>query len=218
MKYYIKPQKKFPRIKHKRFIAIIITIFILFNSFLFLIDKSVMPAIITIAESEMKKEATSIIHETALDVYSKEFDYKDIMVVEKDNNGNISMVRADTVKLNYLSSKLILESNEKLSKLEELGIGVPVGYMTKNSVIHNLGPTIKIKMEQVGNIESNYESIFESAGINQTRHKIYLNVNLKIRVMIPLNSTEVEVTVQIPISETIIVGQIPNTAIDLNKN
>ncbi|CDG02067.1 Putative Sporulation protein YunB [Clostridium chauvoei JF4335] len=172
---------------------------------------------INIAEIEMKREATDIIQQTALDIYSKYFNYDDVMIIEKDNEGNITMVRADTVKLNYLSSKLILECNKKIDELENLGIKIPMGYMTNNSVTHNLGPKINIKMEQVGNISSNYESVFESAGINQTRHKIYLNVKLNMKVIIPLNSEEVEVTCQIPIAETIIVGKIPDTALEFNK-
>lgn len=110
-----------------------------------------------------------------------------------------------------------MESNRRLENLETLGVEIPIGYMTNNSVIHNLGPKINIKMEQVGNITSSYESVFESAGINQTRHKIYLNVKLNMRVIIPLNSQEIEIISQIPIAETIIVGKIPNTAIEFNK-
>ena len=128
------------------------------------------------------------------------------------------MVRADTVKLNYLAAQLMLESNKRLEELEEIGIKVPVGYITNQSVIYNLGPKVTVRMEQIGNVESHYESIFESAGINQTRHKIYLNVKMKLKVIIPLNIKEIEVTSQIPISETIIVGQIPNTTIDLGNN
>ena len=87
----------------------------------------------------------------------------------------------------------------------------------KNLIFYNLGPKINIKMTRVGNITSDYESIFESAGINQTRHKIYLNVHMKMKMIVPLNSKEVEIATKIPISETIIVGKIPNTAIDFNK-
>ena len=65
--------------------------------------------------------------------------------------------------------------------------------MTKNLVFYNLGPDISVKMTQIGNISSSYESIFESAGINQTRHKIYLNVNMKMKVIVPFKSEEVEV-------------------------
>lgn len=217
MNYYTKKPRTGFKIKHKSFILVIITIFILFNSILYFFDKSVLPAILEIAESKMISEANKIINETSLEVYSSGFNYSDIIQTEKDDRGNITIVRSDTVKLNYLASQLILQSNKKLEELEELGIEVPVGYMTNNSIIHNLGPKVKVKMEQIGSVESNYESVFESAGINQTRHKIYLNVKMKLKVIVPLNIKEVEVTSQIPVSETIIVGQIPTTAIDLNN-
>ena len=90
--------------------------------------------------------------------------------------------------------------------------------MTKNLVFYNLGPKINVDITQIGNITSSYESVFESAGINQTRHKIYLNVDMKMKLIVPLNSRDVEISSQIPIAETIIVGKIPNTAIELNKN
>ena len=61
-------------------------------------------------------------------------------------------------------------------------------------MFYTLGPKITVKMQQVGNIETSYESIFESAGINQTRHKIYLNVKSKMRVIVPFHSDEIEVT------------------------
>ena len=79
-----------------------------------------------------------------------------------------------------------------------------------------MGPKITVKMQQVGNITTSYESEFESAGINQTRHKIYLNLTTTMRVVVPFNSKEVEVTCQIPVSDTIIVGKIPETAINMN--
>ena len=85
-------------------------------------------------------------------------------------------------------------------------------------MFYTLGPKITVKMQQVGNIETSYESIFESAGINQTRHKIYLNVKSKMRVIVPFHSDEIEVTCQIPISDTVIVGKIPNTAINMNSS
>ncbi|WP_066894116.1 sporulation protein YunB [Clostridium nigeriense] len=217
MKYYTKKSKIRFQLKHPKIIMVIIAIFVLFNSILYFFNKNILPAVLSIGEESLRREATTIINETALDIYSKDFNYNDIIVTEKDNEGNITMLRADTVKLNYLASKLILASNNKISDLEAVGLKVPLGYMTKNFVFYNLGPKINIKMTQVGNITSSYESVFESAGINQTRHKIYLNVNMKMKIIVPLNSKDVEIVSQIPISETIIVGKIPNTAIELNK-
>ncbi len=218
MKYYTKRSKIRFQIKHPKIIMVIIAIFLLVNSILYFFDKNILPAVLSIGEEKLKREATNIINETALDIYSKDFNYNDMIITEKDNDGNITMLRADTVKLNYLSAKLVLASNDKISKLEEIGLKVPLGYMSKNLIFYNLGPNISIDMTQIGNITSSYESIFESAGINQTRHKIYLNVNMKMKLIVPLNSRDVEIVSQIPISETIIVGKIPNTAIELNKN
>ena len=217
MKYYTKKPKMRFQIKHPKLILGIIAICVLFNSILYFFDKNILPAVLTIGEEQLKREATEIINEAALDIYSNQFDYSDMIIIEKDNDGNITMLRADTVKLNYLSSKLILASNDKFGKLQEMGLEVPLGYMTKNLVFYNLGPKVNIKMTQIGNITSSYESVFESAGINQTRHKIYLNVNMKMKIVVPLNSRDVEVACQIPVAETIIVGKIPNTAIELNK-
>lgn len=217
MKYYTKKPKMRFQVKHPKLILGIIAICVLFNSILYFFDKNILPAVLTIGEEQLKREATEIINETALDIYSNQFDYSDMIISEKDNDGNITMLRADTVKLNYLASKLILASNDKLGELQEVGLNVPLGYMTKNLVFYNLGPKINIKMTQVGNITSNYESVFESAGINQTRHKIYLNVNMKMKIVVPLNTKDVEIACQIPVAETIIVGKIPNTAIELNK-
>ena len=218
MKYYTKKSKIRFQIKHPKIIMVIIAIFLLFNSILYFFEKNIIPAVLAIGEEKLRREATTIINETALDIYSKDFNYNDMIITEKDNEGNITLLRADTVKLNYLSSRLVLASNDRIDKLEEMGLKVPLGYMTKNLVFYNLGPDISIKMTQIGNITSSYDSVFESAGINQTRHKIYLNVSMKMKIIVPLNSREVEIASEIPIAETIIVGKIPNTAIELNKN
>ena len=217
MKYYRKPSKSPFKVKNIKFIIIIISLCIIFNSIIYFFHNNISPAVIKIAEEKLKNEATNIIYENALGIYSREFDYSEIMSIEKDSEGNITLLRADTVKLNYLSSRLIIAANDEIAELENMGIEVPLGYMTKNLAVHNLGPKVNINLEQIGNITSTYESIFESAGINQTRHKIYLNVSMKMRVVIPLNSKEVEISCQIPISETIVVGKIPNTAIEFSK-
>jgi len=97
-------------------------------------------------------------------------------------------------------------------------IKVPFGWMTDKSAFYSVGPKITTEIEPVGNISTSYESKFESAGINQTRHKIYLNVTAKIRLKLPLKNQDMEVSTQIPVSDTIIVGKIPNTTFGFPTN
>ena len=223
MKYYTKKPKyyKRPNLKYNRFqywVLIIVMIILLFNIILYLFNKRILPSVLSIGEVKMKSEAVKIINEESVKVFSDDFNYEDIINIEKDSEGNIVMLRADTVRQNYLASQVVLNCNDKLKELGELGVKIPIGYLTNNVMFYTLGPKITVKMQQVGNIETSYESIFESAGINQTRHKIYLNVKSKMRVIVPFHSDEIEVTCQIPISDTVIVGKIPDTAINMNSS
>lgn len=220
MKYYTEKNSKILKFKKNRkiniYLAIIITILMLFNLFFYIFDKRMLPTIIDMAEIKMESEAVSIINEESVAVYSESFKYDDIIYIEKDEEGNISLVRADTVMQNYLASQVVLSCNERFKKYESVGVKIPIGYLTNSSFFYNIGPSITVKMRQIGKINTSYESIFESAGINQTRHKIYLNVDMKVRVIVPLKSRDVEVSCQIPVSDTIIVGKIPDTAINMN--
>lgn len=212
MKHYSKAQTK----RYKSFIVIIIALFIVFNLLLTLFDRKVMPSVLNISETMMRAEAVKTINAVSVEVFDEEASKKDIVKIERDKNNKINSISADTILLNKLSSEIAIRCNERLEELGAKGIEVPLGWMTDKSVYYNLGPKITIEMEPLGNIESSYESVFESAGINQTRHKIYLNVKAKIKIIIPMYTKELEVDAQIPLSETIIVGEIPDAAIQLN--
>ena len=197
-------------------LVMIIIVIVCFNSMIYIFGKRILPTVLNIGEIKIKSEAIKIINEESVNVYSENFKYDDIIDIEKDAEGNITMIRADTVKQNYLASQVVLKCDEKLSEMGDLGVKVPLGYLTNNVMFYNMGPKITVKMQQIGNITTSYESEFESAGINQTRHKIYLNLNVTMRVVVPFNSKDIEVTCQIPVSDTVIVGKIPETAINMN--
>lgn len=211
MNYYIKPKKT----EFKPIILVIISILLVFILSIFLYDKKIYPAVLQVAESLIKADTIECISKTSMELFDEEFNYDEMIIIDKDNEGNINMIRANTVKLNYLTSRLSIRCNEELQKMGEVGVEVPLGWMTDNSAFYEFGPDINVKVDPIGNMKVSYESKFESAGINQTRHKIYLNVEARVRMKIPLNSKEQVVTCQIPVAETIIVGKTPNTAIDL---
>lgn len=211
MNYYTKPKKT----EFKPIILVIISILLVFILSIFLYDKKIYPAVLQVAESLIKADTIECISKTSMELFDEEFNYDEMIIIDKDNEGNINMIRANTVKLNYLTSRLSIRCNEELQKMGEVGVEVPLGWMTDNSAFYEFGPDINVKVDPIGNMKVSYESKFESAGINQTRHKIYLNVEARVRMKIPLNSKEQVVTCQIPVAETIIVGKTPNTAIDL---
>lgn len=214
MQYYTR------RKNHKNISVIIIIIFIIviFDILIVFFDKRVMPQVTEIATIMAKTQTLNIINEKSVTILSQDFKYDEMVKIEKDSQGNIILMQADTAKLNYIASKLSTECNAELSDMKNSAIKVPLGWMSDNSAFYSLGPKITVQVEPIGNIVTSYESKFESAGINQTRHKIYLNVDAKIKLKLPLKDQDTEVTTQIPVSDTIIVGKIPNATLGLPTN
>ena len=201
-----------------RILIIIAIITINFTIFIYILDRNVMPTVMAVADAEIRAKATEIVNRAITNEYSKQFNYDQVIRVDKDSEGNIVMLKADTLKMNKIACDVALESQKELMKLGEIGIKVPIGYVTRNNILSYYGPSITIKMQPIGNVETKYSSEFESAGINQTRHKIYVKVKTTVRVMIPLKNNDIEVANEIPIAETIIVGKTPNTAVQLDLN
>ena len=201
-----------------RILIIISIIMINFVIFIYIFDKISMPTIMAVADSEMRAKATEIVNKAIIDEYSNQFNYDEIIKADKDSVGNIVMLKADTLKMNKITCDVALKSQKELMKLGDVGIKVPIGYITRNNILSYYGPSVTIKMQPIGHVETKYSSEFESAGINQTRHKIYVKVKTTVRVIIPLKSNDIEVTNEVPIAETIIVGKTPNTAVQLDLN
>lgn len=199
-----------------KIILFIILILILFNTALYTFNRVATPLLITIADAEIRSKSIEIVNQAIISQYSKQFNYDEIIALEKDNEGNITMLKADTLKMNKIACDVAIEAQSKLKELGEVGIKIPFGNVFENNLLSDLGPNITIKMRPIGYVETNYSSDFESAGINQTRHKIYVNVKTNVRVILPLNSNDIEIKNEIPIAETVIVGKIPNSAINLD--
>ena len=204
----IKKRKSLKKVKI-RFLIIIICTLIIF--IFYSINKNLSPTIIAVADSELRARTLDIINTNIQTIYDEEFKDIDLVSVEKDSNDKIVMVKADTVRLNTLATKISLKGQDELEKMGKVGFKIPLGYVSKVSILSYLGPDIIVKMRQIGRVEVSYESIFESAGINQTRLKIYMNVKSTMQIILPFESRDLEVVNNVPVCETIIVGEIPRT-------
>ncbi len=203
------------RIKLCKFYIIFLLICILIAITIYVINELITPAIITAADIETRAKITETINYVIISEYSEKFNYDNIINVEKDKEGNIAMIKADTLKMNKIACDVAMKSQTQLRKIGEVGLKVPLGYMFKNNLLAFMGPKINVKMQPIGYIETKYLSDFQSVGINQTRHKIYVQVKTNMRIIVPFNSKNIEITNEVPISETIIVGKVPDTSINM---
>jgi len=204
--------------KKVKFTIVIFLIMTSLITFVYTLDKVIMPTVKLVADAQMRAEVTSTINKTIFEEYSKNFNYNDIIKFDKDNDGNIIMMTADTLKLSEIATLTVLKAQEELELKSQVDIKVPMGYVTKNNILARFGPDVKIRMRPIGHITTRYISEFEDAGINQTRHKIYIETTTKVNMIMAVSSNELEIVNQIPIVETIIVGRVPNTAVQMDLN
>ena len=115
---------------------------------------------------------------------------------------------AENLGLAYQIADDILE---RLSEVSSSELSIPVGTLTGSSLLAGRGPSIHVRMQAVGSAKASLRNAFTSAGINQTRHQVLLDVSVTMSILLPGFITDAQVTSEIAVAETVIVGGVPNT-------
>ena len=94
-------------------------------------------------------------------------------------------------------------------------LAIPLGNLTGIVLFSALGPSVRVRVQSVGDVKTAYENEFTSAGVNQTKHSIYLNTEVTVYLLIPGEIIPVTVQERVCVAETIIVGDVPDTYLNL---
>lgn len=178
------------------------------------IIKAINPIFDELCRQKAKSVATIITNQESTKIINK-YKYEDLVTVERDNDNNIALVKSNIVPINLLISDVAENVQTKLNENEEDYINIKMGGLTANKFLSGAGINIPVKIYLVGNVQTDLRSEFTSAGINQTLHKIYLQVDCNVSVMTPYNNINEEISNQVLIAESIIVGNIPSTYYNL---
>ena len=203
--------------KYKKTGMIFLLLFILsffIGSFLY-IDRTLRPTITVLAETKALEIANKSINKSVSEVVKGQINYTDLVNVQMDSEGKITMLQANTVLMNSLASDIALEIQDELKKIKSTSSYIPIGTALGSPILAKYGPQIKVSIEPIGTVYVDFKTKFESSGINQTRHTIYIEANTKVKVVIPLTTSTQEVNVQIPVCETIRVGDVPQSYVNI---
>ncbi len=127
------------------------------------------------------------------------------------------MIQMNISTVNAITSDVAVKIQEGLDNYQSGEFYIKLGTFTGSKILSGRGPNIPIKMSTVGNIETDLVSQFSHAGINQTVHRIYLNVSCNVTILTPFNSIEQNITNQVLLAEAVIVGDVPETYYNLNE-
>ena len=181
------------------------------------VDKSLTPTIKVLAETKAEEIASRSINKAVGDIIKDKINYSDLVLTKSDANGKISMVQSNTILMNQIASDVAIQIQNELKKAKTTTSYIPIGTALGSPILAKYGPQVKVSIEPIGTVNVNFSTKFEDAGINQTRHRIYLEVKAQVNVVIPLSTEPKEVKAQVPICETIIIGEVPQSYVDTSS-
>ena len=120
--------------------------------------------------------------------------YEELIDAQMDAQGRVSMLRANTMRMNELASQTALLAERELGSAENQVVEIPLGAALGVSFLSGFGPRLEVQILPVGAVHTSFDTEFETAGINQTRHKIFLNLRATVSLIVPTGSQLVEVT------------------------
>lgn len=202
----------------KRVLKIIFVLLLFIIVGLIFFEIRAKPVIIEVAVAQSENIASSII-ESAINsvLYENGITYSSLVDIEKDDSGRVTTVKADTIKMNMLKSEIGAEISNDILETDSREISIPLGTILGISALSGKGPKIKTTVTLASNVTSTIKNTFTSAGINQTLHEIFVNVNATVYVVMPKNSATAEVNSNYCIAQTVIIGTVPETFADFQN-
>lgn len=180
-------------------------------------ENSVRPILRTMALANVEIIAGEKISEAIEEeMVSEDYELESIISFEKDADGRINAVKTNIVTANRLKSALSLAVLDKIGQITESDVAVPSGSLTGLALLSGRGPNIPVKTVPVGSVRTNLQSKLTNGGINQTLHRIILEITVDMNVILPRETVSSEVTMNVVVSETVIVGTVPEYFSDIS--
>ena len=176
---------------------------------------AISPIFEALCEDKAKSIATIISNNEATNVM-KDHTYDELFTIEKDNDGNITMIKSNVIQINEIISDVAVKIQNSINERGKENIKITIGSFTGSKLLSGRGPGIPIKISSIGNVETDLRSEFSAQGINQTLHRVYLQVDCEVSILTPYNTISEKVSNQVLLIENVIVGKIPNTYYNLD--
>ncbi len=173
-------------------------------------DSSLRPQLITIAEAQLKNHLIQAANRSVTQSLAEEsISYSDMVTLQTAQG--VSTLVTDTASLNRLRSVVLDDVIGQLETLDSHSLSVPLGALTGIDLLSAIGPKLPVKIVSVASADGLYRNDFIDAGINQTLHRIMLDISVDAGLLLPGGVVRLTVTAPICVSETIIIGQVPQT-------
>lgn len=178
--------------------------------------------LLPVLEAKASSQAANLITQAiniAVDNCLQENDmsYGDFVTIATDSAGKVTALTSNTAANSRFKRQVVEAVIRQLNGLDSDALGVPLGTLTGQPMLSGAGPCVRVRVDSVGEVTADYTNSFTSAGVNQTLHQICLDITATVRLFLPGNIIPVSVSNSVCVAETIIVGETPDTYLNLDK-
>lgn len=195
-----------------KLIVFVIIAFILVIS----VTSNIQPIVTEMARTKARDIVTLAVNEAVNEKMSDgSLDYEELVTLEKDESGNITALTSNMAKINILQAEIISEVIGRVSEMGTADLKIPFGNIIGGNLLSGRGPGVPIRIISLSTSSASFTSEFISAGINQTKHQIILEIRVDVNILVPGNTTGTEISTDVLVAETIIVGSVPDSYLNI---
>jgi sporulation protein YunB len=177
-------------------------------------DRTATGTLMAIAEQEARRRAIDAIDHLVISRFSRGLDPADLVAFEKDRDGRVAAYRINTAHVNELAARGAEAVAKEFDQLIGKRFYIPLGDLTGFRFLAGTGPRIPVELTHTGSINTDLKQEFAAAGINQTRHRIWLEADVTVQVVLPIASKELAIIGSVPLTDTVIIGPVPNSFVN----
>lgn len=198
------------RFTWRTYLGLVLFILVLFSVLVLMIaERRLAPVLRTWAETRAVSLATRAINVAVEEMMAVSLSSTTMAHLVRDGEGNLQAIQYDMGEVNRVSSQATHKILQTLNNMGEEVFPIPLGQLTGLDFLASWGPGIPVRMIPLGGLTTTPVASFESAGINQTWHRVLLDIQVVMRVAVPLVSEDILVSTQVPILEEVFIGTVP---------
>jgi len=195
--------------------TVIVLLLTIFTALFILFDARLRPLVINTAIYKVQTLVTQAANQAIIEQMEKTtLSYGDLITVSRDEKGDVSLLSYNALEVNRLKSQITSSVIEKVNKITDTDIYIPIGNITNIELFQNKGPALHFRITPTAYVETDIESSFETTGINQVNHRIFIVLKIKASALVPNYSSSVEFRTKVCVAQTVIIGKVPNNISD----
>ena len=174
------------------------------------LDNRLRPVITTMAQYQCRVVSVLAINEAVMEeISSIPESERSFVTVEKAPDGTVSAIEIDSVAVNRLKTRLTDAVANRLLSVPKQDVSIPLGTLLGWQIMAGRGPDIPLQVVPTSFVQSTIVDSLETAGINQTQHRVLIRFTVEMSAILPGDSTDVTVENEVCVAQTLIVGKVP---------